>query len=126
MGVAIKSEFKVKVNQAVLNKMLSAPGKALVQTAMACETDLLGSNTLPMGDTEMLEQSTHVGAVNESHVFIATDVPYARRLYFHPEFHFRKDKHGSAGGRWFDTYIISPKKKFAENALIKLLRRHSR
>lgn len=126
MGVAIKSDIRVKVNQAVINKMLSAPGKSLAMTAMAVETDLINSNTLPMGDTEMLEQSTHIGMISEDHAYIATDTPYARRLYFHPEFNFRKDKHGSAGGRWFDPYISGSKRKFAESALVKFLRKNSK
>ena len=126
MGVTIDSKIKVKVNTAVFNKMMTAPGKALMATAQAVETDLVQSNTLPMGDTEMLEQSTHSGSAGEDHSFIATDVPYARRLYFHPEYHFRKDKHGEAGGRWYDPYISGSKKNFATEALTKLLRRFSK
>ncbi|WP_281659125.1 minor capsid protein [Halobacillus sp. Cin3] len=30
------------------------------------------------------------------------DTPYARRLYYNPQFNFDKDKNPSAGGLWFE------------------------
>ncbi|AJH78126.1 MULTISPECIES: minor capsid protein [Heyndrickxia] len=33
---------------------------------------------------------------------IVWDTPYARRLYYHPEYNFSKDKNPHARGLWFD------------------------
>lgn len=43
-------------------------------------------------------------------VKIVSDTPYARKMYFHPEYKFNKSKNRNAGGRWFDTYINGDKK----------------
>jgi hypothetical protein len=50
------------------------------------------------------------------HVTISSDTPYARRLYFHPEYKFNKNNNPHAGGRWFDPWIDGKKKMFAINA----------
>lgn len=50
------------------------------------------------------------------HVTISSDTPYARRLYFHPEYKFNKKNNPHAGGRWFDPWIDGKKKMFAINA----------
>lgn len=36
---------------------------------------------------------------------IVWDAPYAARAYFHPEWQFSRDVHGSARGRWMDDYL---------------------
>ncbi|MHB8061257.1 MAG: hypothetical protein ACYDG2_01280, partial [Ruminiclostridium sp.] len=51
---------------------------------------------------------------------ISYDTPYARRLYWHPEYNFRTDKNASAQGKWLQTYIDGPKKSFAKNVFKKL------
>ena len=35
---------------------------------------------------------------------IVSSTPYARRLYFHPEYHFSKDENANAGGKWFEPW----------------------
>lgn len=54
---------------------------------------------------------------------IISDTPYARKMYFHPEYNFNKDKNPNAGGRWFDTYINGEKKDLPSKYFKKLLKR---
>ena len=51
-----------------------------------------------------------------------SDTPYARRLYFHPEYNFNQDKNAHAGGLWFQPYINGNKKKFAQNVFNRFMR----
>ena len=37
-------------------------------------------------------------------VHIVSSTPYARRLYYHPEFHFSQDENVMAGAGWFEPY----------------------
>jgi hypothetical protein len=42
--------------------------------------------------------------------------PYARRLYYNPEYNFSKDKNPNAGGLWFEIAKRINVKKWAEIA----------
>ena len=37
-------------------------------------------------------------------VRVTWDAPFAARAYFHPEWEFSREVHGSAKGRWMDDY----------------------
>ena len=52
--------------------------------------------------TGALEESATlvVKALNKGQVRITYDTPYARRLYYHPEYNFRRDKNANAKGLW--------------------------
>lgn len=125
MGLKIDSNVKVVMNQAQINKLLNAPAKALVKTAMAVETDLQTSQTMPFDTGTLQNEQTSIDASKASSgsVLIASDTPYARRLYFHPEFNFRQDKNPNAGGKWFDPYINGNLVQWVKNTYAELLRR---
>ena len=38
-------------------------------------------------------------------VTIVHNTPYARRLYYHPEYHFDKGENANAGGKWYDKWL---------------------
>lgn len=44
------------------------------------------------------------------YVSINVEGPYARRLYFHPEYNFDKGENPHAGGKWFEPYKAGGKK----------------
>ena len=48
-----------------------------------------------------------------------SDTPYARRLYFHPEYNFKRGNNANAGGKWFDSFLNDD---FIVNAYGKLLK----
>lgn len=54
---------------------------------------------------------------------IVSDTPYARKLYFHPEYNFNKNKNPNAGGRWFDPYIDGEKRSFVMKTFKNLYKR---
>lgn len=59
-------------------------------------------------------------------VSIVSDTPYARRLYFHPEYNFNKVENPNAGAKWFEPYIDGNKKDFATNAFMKFIKNKMR
>ena len=107
MGLKIDGNVKVVMNQAQINKLLNAPSKALIKTAMAIETDLQTSQIIPFDTGTLQNEQTSVdpSKASSGSVQIVSDTPYARRLYFHPEYNFRQDKNPNAGGKWFDPYL---------------------
>lgn len=59
----------------------------------------------------------------QNKVKIVSDTPYARRLYFHPEYNFNKTENPNAGGMWFHPYISGDKKDFASKTFKRLMKR---
>lgn len=98
--------------------------QCLVETADALKSDLMQSQTMPFDTGALQNRSTFVDDSNKNRgvVRIVTDAPYARRLYYHPEYNFRKDRNENAGGMWFEPYINGDKKDFAKNTFARLMR----
>ena len=98
--------------------------QCLVETADALKSDLMQSQTMPFDTGALQNRGTFVDDSNKNRgqVRVVTDTPYARRLYFHPEYNFRQDKNANAGGMWFEPYINGNKKDFAKNTFAKLMR----
>lgn len=42
---------------------------------------------------------------------LASSTPYARRLYFHPEYHFDKGENPNAKGKWYDDWLPGGRKQ---------------
>lgn len=105
-----------KVNKSNLNIMKGIFERAQIKTCDAIKSDLQGSQTLPHGDTGNLKGNIEVNDdnVKKGIVRIAHEgLPYPRRLYYHPEYNFRKDKNSKAGGLWFEPYLSGNKEKMA-------------
>lgn len=114
-----------KVNPNHSKTMQAVFQKAQIKTCDAIKLDLQDSQTLPF-DTGALQQNIFVykGDVNRGIVCIMhTNLPYPRRLYFHPEYNFRKDKNSKAGGMWFEPYINGNKKKMSQIYFAKFVRK---
>ena len=97
---------------------------ALVETADALKSDLQKSQTMPFDTGVLQNRSTFVddSMKKSGRVTIVSDTPYARRLYFHPEYNFQKNKNKSAGGLWFSPYISGNKKKWVTKMFAKNLK----
>ncbi len=118
-------KVSVKLNHfniAMINKDLE---QALVETADATKSDLQDSQTMPFDTGALQNRSTYIDKSNSSKgiVSIVSDTPYARRLYYHPEYNFQTDKNPHAGGLWFEPYVDGNKSKFCENAFKRIVGR---
>lgn len=96
-----------KINQSNIKVMKGIFESAQVKTCDGLKSDLQDSQTLPF-DTGALQENIMVDKdkVKQGIVLIVhTNLPYPRRLYYHPEYNFRKDKNSNAGGLWFEPYL---------------------
>ncbi len=118
MKVTSKINFK---NISAINKLAI---EALVETADALETNLRKSKTIPFdtGNLQNKSMSVDDSKKNKGVVTLVYDTPYARRLYFHPEYNFQKTKNPNAGGMWFEPYINGNKKTYAAKTFARLMR----
>ncbi len=120
------SKIKVNWNFGAVRQGEQAVATALEQTAQAVITDVVDEQVMPM-DTGTLQNSSTFVETSESStgvVGIISDTPYARRLYYHPEYNFRTSENKNAGGKWFQPWIDGDKKEFAADAFAKLLRQN--
>lgn len=119
-------KVKIKLDPAAMKKLNATVLQALEMTAAATKTDIETSKVVPKNIGE-LERSGFVDRTQlaQGKVAIVYDTPYARRLYWNPQYNFRQDKNPNARGRWMDAYIDGDKKNFIPNTFKKFLRQLS-
>ncbi len=100
--------------------------KSLEETAAAVMTDVKDAGVMPMDKGVLQNQSTFVDDSESAQgiVRIVSDTPYARRLYYHPEYNFRTSENENAGGKWLEPWLSGEKKDFAANAFQTLMQRN--
>ena len=105
MAGNVQVSSRVELNVSVLNALDNAQYEALAMTADATLTELRDRQTMPFDTGNLQNDSTFVDDSQRDKVSIVSSTPYARRLYFHPEYNFRRGNNASAGGKWFDSFL---------------------
>lgn len=114
----MKVTSTVKIYKPKIQQISQSAITALEKTGEAVHTDLVNSGTMPRDTGNLQNQSTFVdySQSNRGTVSIISSTPYARRLYYHPEYQFSQLENPNAGGKWYEPYIKGSKKNFAPNA----------
>lgn len=120
MAGNVQVTSRVELNMSVLNMLDGAQYEALAQTGDATLTELRDRQVMPFDTGNLQNDSTFVDDSEKGRVSIVSSTPYARRLYFHPEYNFRRGDNPRAGGKWFDSFLND---NFISNAYAKLLKR---
>ena len=120
MAGNVQVTSRVELNMSVLNMLDGAQFTALAQTGDATLTELRDRGVMPFDTGNLQNDSTFVDDSEKGRVSIVSSTPYARRLYFHPEYNFRRGNNSRAGGKWFDSFLND---NFISNAYAKLLKR---
>lgn len=120
-------QVRVRMNHGALRRLSQATVTALEQTAEAVKTEVISHNVMPFDSGTMQNESMSIDTSHSARgkVSITVDTPYARKMYFHPEYDFRTDRNPNAGGRWFDPWIDGEHKDFAGRAFRELYRRQT-
>ena len=119
MAGNVQVTSRVELNVSVLNMLDNAQYEALAQTADATLTELRDRQVMPFDTGNLQNDSTFVDDSQKTTVSIVSSTPYARRLYFHPEYNYRRGNNASAGGKWFESFLNDT---FIQNAYAKLLK----
>lgn len=109
---------KIKLNLPVLKQLDTAQQTALRKATDALLTQIKNSQVMPFDTGNLQNESTFADYANlaEGETKIVSSTPYARRLYFHPEYKFHRavwvdkdgKKHGAnknAGGKWLAPWL---------------------
>ena len=120
MAGNVQVTSRVELNMSVLNMLDGAQFTALAETGDATLTELRDRGVMPFDTGNLQNDSTFVDDSEKGRVSIVSSTPQARRLYFHPEYNFKRGDNARAGGKWFDSFLHD---NFIRNAYAKLLKR---
>lgn len=107
---------KLQINHKNLAAIEDTAARSLAGTAEEIRKDVQQAETMPYDTGTLQNRSTFVdnSQAKNFKVSIVSDTPYARRLYFHPEYNFSHDDNAKAGGKWFEPYITGEKQDYAQ------------
>ena len=120
MAGNVQVTSRIELNMSVLNMLDKAQLDALAMTADATLTELRDRQVMPFDTGNLQNDSTFVDDSQKTTVSIVTTAPQARRLYFHPEYNFKRANNSRAGGKWFESFLNDT---FVQNAYAKLLKK---
>lgn len=119
---------RIRLNHAALRSLDAAAVRALEMTGEAIHTEMVQAQAIPFRTGHLQNDSTFVDFSHsaQGQVDIVSSTPYARRLYYHPEFDFYKDENPNAQGRWFEPWAEGGEHEdFAQKAFAELYRREA-
>lgn len=121
-----KAKSVVKLNTSKIAQLNRAAIIALEQTAEALHTEVVQAQVMPRDMGTLQNESTFVddSQSGSGRVSLVTITPYARRLYYHPEYDFKTDENPYAKGNWYEDWLPGGKyEKFTPQAFKKFYRR---
>lgn len=109
----------VKLNMPRIRQLTGAAVRALELTAEVLHTEVVQAQVMPFDTGNLQNESTFVDYSQSAggKVSLVSSTPYARRLYYHPEYNFQTDENPSAQGEWYKDWLPGGKKEnFAPEA----------
>ena len=101
-----------------IKKLTQAQITALEKTGEALHTEVVQAQVMPRDTGHLQNDSTFVdySQSKSGTVSLVSQTPYARRLYFHPEYNFRTVENANAQGKWLEPWLSGDEKDFCKNA----------
>lgn len=116
----------VKLNMGRIKQLSDAAARALELTAEALHTEIVQAQVVPFDTGNLQNESFFVdtSGARSGKVSLVHSTPYARRLYFHPEYNFSTEENPNAKGKWFEDWEPGGKyEDFAPKAFKEFYRR---
>lgn len=116
----------VKMNMPRIRQLTQAAVRALEMTAEALHTEVMQAQVMPFDTGHLQEDATFVDYSESAQgkVTLVSSTPYARRLYYHPEYQFQTDENPFAGGKWYSPWLPGgPSADFAQKAFKRFYKR---
>ena len=116
----------VKLNMPRIKQLTQAAVTALEQTGEALHTEVVQAQVFPFDTGNLQNESTFVdySQSKDGKVTLVSNTPYARRLYYHPEYNFQTKENPNAKGMGSEDWMPGGKKAgFAPKAFKQLYKR---
>lgn len=123
-----KVKSTVKLNKKKIKEIEQSAITSLEQTAEATRTELITKGYIPFDSGTLQNEGTFVESsqADKGIVSLVSSTPYARRLYFHPEFDFQTVNNPNAQGQWFEPFLTGAEKEFIKETFKKLLKKNAK
>lgn len=97
----------VKFNMPRIRRLTAAAASALGMTAEALHTEVVQAQVFPFDTGNLQNESTFVDCSKseQGKVSLISSTPYARRLYYHPEYRFQTKENPNARGEWYEDWL---------------------
>ena len=105
MAGNVQVTSRIILDQSAIDRLDKVAIECIALTADATLTELRDRQVMPFDTGNLQNDSTFVDDSQKGKASIVSSTPYARRLYFHPEYNYRRNNNGNAGGRWFDSFL---------------------
>lgn len=121
----MKVSSVIRLNLPKIRELTDAQVEALEQTAEALHTEVIQAEIMPRDTGDLQNESTFVdySHAKRGKVSIVSSTPYARRLYFHPEYNFQTFENAFASGKWYEPWIDGVSSDFCREAYKKIYKR---
>ncbi len=109
---------RVKLNTPKIKQLTRATTTALEKTMSALHTEVVKAQVMPFDTGNMQNDNTYedYSKSSKGQVSLITSTPYARRMYYHPEYNFQTTENANAQGNWYEPWISGKNKNFCKNA----------
>ncbi|WP_302653777.1 hypothetical protein [uncultured Clostridium sp.] len=113
------------INQQRIKQLIQAQVQALEMTAEALHTEVVQAQVIPFDKGTLQNESTFVDYSNslKGTVTLVSSTPYARRLYYHPEYNFKTHENTNAKGKWYADWIDGEEKDFCKKTFKEFYKR---
>lgn len=119
---------KIKLNLPVIKQLDKAKQTALHHTTDALLTQIKNTQVMPFDTGNLQNENTFAdySNLNKGETKIVSNTPYARRLYFHPEYNFSRKEHKNAGGKWLIPWLKGgTRQNFCQQAFARFYRQEA-
>lgn len=118
---------RIKLNVPKIKQLDKASIISLEKTMSALHTEVIEAQVMPFDTGAMQNDNTYedYSKSNKGQVSLITSTPYARRLYYHPEYNFQNKENAHAQGNWYDSWINGKNKNFCKNAFAQFYKKEA-
>lgn len=102
----INATSKVKMNFPRIKQLTGAAVTALEMTAEALHTEVVQAQVMPFDKGNLQNESSFVDYSDsgQGKATLVSNTPYARRLYYHPEYNFQTEENPNTKGHWYEDW----------------------
>lgn len=97
----------VKLNMPRIKQLTQAAVTALELTGELLHEETQQAQVFPFDTGNLQNESTFVdySQSKDGKVTLISNTPYARRLYYHPEYNFQTKENPNAKGMWYEDWL---------------------
>lgn len=102
----IRVNSRITLNMRAMKQLTEAQSRALEMTAEQLHQEVVQAQVVPFDKGTLQGEGMFVDYSDsrQGKVSIVHNTPYARRLYYHPEYHFSTKENPNAKGHWFEDW----------------------